>query len=58
MGDFQSVNQLNAEIISQGSLKIMWFVDRHYSIHVSASALKGDKLGNLHNLSESQFSYL
>lgn len=37
VGNFQSVNQLYAEIISQGGLKIMWFANRHYSIQVYSS---------------------
>lgn len=55
--NFQSVNQLYSEIISQGSLKIMWFIDRH---HLFESLLQhlDDKLGNLVNLSEFQFSHL
>lgn len=57
--NFQSVNKLYPEITSQGSLKSMWFVDRHCCIRISNPGLIRDgKLSNLLNLSEFRFSYL
>lgn len=40
--NFQSVNKLHLEVIGQGSLKSLWFIDRHCYIRISPQGLIRD----------------